>query len=95
MRLRRAPPYFSPIFRDCAPRSGAFGCANPQRQPYPSDLSDAEGKVLEPFLPKPKEFGHPRTVELREIINAIFYVQRSGCQWEMLPHDFPPHTTVG
>ena len=68
--------------------------ANAQRQPYPSDLSDAEWKVLEPFLPQPKGFGHPRTVDLREIINAIFYVQRSGCQWEMLPHDFPPHTTV-
>ena len=68
--------------------------ANLQRQPDPSDLSDAEWKVLEPFLPKPKGFGHPRTVDLREIINAIFYVQRSGCQWEMLPHDFPPHTTV-
>jgi putative transposase len=68
--------------------------ANPQRQPYPSDLSDAEWQVLEPFLPKAKGFGHPRTVDLREIINAIFYVQRSGCQWEMLPHDFPPHTTV-
>ena len=68
--------------------------ANPQRKPYPSDLSDAEWKLLEPLLPKPKGFGHPRTVDLREIINAIFYVQRSGCQWEMLPHDFPPHPTV-
>lgn len=68
--------------------------AHPQRQPYPSDLSDAEWQTIEPLLPKPKGFGHPRTVDLREIINAIFYVLRTGCQWEMLPHDFPPYTTV-
>ena len=68
--------------------------ANPHRQAYPSDLSDAEWKVLEPLLPKPKGFGRPRTVDLREILNAIFYVQRTGCQWEMLPHDFPPHDTA-
>nr|WP_315862756.1 IS5 family transposase [Trichothermofontia sichuanensis] len=65
-----------------------------QRQPYPSDLSDAEWTVLAPLLPAPKGFGHPRTVDLREILNAIFYVQRSGCQWEMLPHDLPPYPTV-
>ena len=68
--------------------------ANPHRQAYPSDLSDAEWKVLEPLFPKPKGFGRPRTVDLREILNAIFYVQRTGCQWEMLPHDLPPHNTV-
>ena len=45
-------------------------------------------------MPAPKGFGRPRTVELREILNAVFYVQRSGCQWEMLPHDFPHHGTV-
>ncbi len=68
--------------------------ANPHRQAYPSDLSDAEWQVLEAQLPKPKGFGRPRTVDLREILNAIFYVQRTGCQWEMLPHDLPPHETV-
>lgn len=68
--------------------------AQAQRQPYPSDLSDAEWAVLAPLLPAPKGFGHPRTVDLREILNAIFYVQRSGCQWEMLPHDLPPYATV-
>ncbi|MGD2183695.1 IS5 family transposase [Lusitaniella coriacea] len=67
---------------------------NAQRQAYPSDLSDAEWEVIKSWLPTPKGFGHPRKVDLREIINAIFYVQRSGCQWEMLPHDFPPHPTV-
>ncbi len=55
---------------------------------------DAEWNVLEPLLPKPKGFGRPRTVNLREILNAIFYVQRTGCQWELLPHDLPPHDTA-
>ena len=68
--------------------------ANPQRLAYLSDLSDAEWKVIEPLLPQAKGFGRPRTVDLREILNAIFYLQRTGCQWEMLPHDFPPHGTV-
>jgi putative transposase len=68
--------------------------ANPSRRTYPSDLSDSEWSTIAPFLPGNKGFGHPRTVDLREIINAIFYLQRSGCQWEMLPHDFPPHATV-
>ena len=67
---------------------------NPHRQPYPRDLSDAKWQAIEPLLPKPKGFGHRRTVDLGEIINAIFYVLRTGCQWEMLPHDFPPYTTV-
>lgn len=55
------------------------------------DLSDQEWNQIEPLLeellPKPKGFGHPRSVELREILNGIFYVQRTGCQWEMMPHD--------
>lgn len=68
--------------------------ANPHRKPYPSDLSDAEWEVLKPLLPLPKGFGHPVEVDFREILNGIFYVQRTGCQWEMLPHDLPPHTTV-
>ena len=68
--------------------------AVPTRKAYPSDLSDSEWKILQPLLPKSKGFGHPRTVDLREILNGIFYVQRTGCQWEMLPHDLPPYTTV-
>ena len=66
----------------------------PPRQAYPSDLTDQEWEILAPLLPKPKGFGHPRTTELREVVNAIFYVIRSGCQGEMLPHDFPHHSTV-
>jgi putative transposase len=50
--------------------------------------------VIEPKLPAPKGFGHPREMDLGEILNAIFYGQRRGYQWEMLPHDFPPHQTV-
>jgi len=68
--------------------------ANPQRKPYPSDLSDAEWEVLKPLVPVPKGFGHPVEVDFREILNGIFYVQRTGCQWEMMPHDLPPYTTV-
>jgi putative transposase len=68
--------------------------ANPQRKPYPSDLSDAEWTILRPLLPQPKGFGHPVEVDFREILNGIFYVQRTGCQWEMLPHDLPPYSTV-
>ncbi len=66
----------------------------PRRKAYPSDLNDQEWEIIAPLLPKPKGFGHPRTTDLREVVNAIFYVIRSGCQWEMLPHDFPPPSTV-
>lgn len=68
--------------------------ANPIRQPYPSDLSDAEWEILRLLLPKAKGFGHPVEVDFREILNGIFYVQRTGCQWEMMPHDLPPYSTV-
>lgn len=68
--------------------------ANPTRKSYPSDLSDSEWEVLRPLIPKPKGFGHPVEVDFREILNGIFSVQRTGCQWEMLPHDLPPYSTV-
>lgn len=68
--------------------------AQPIRKPYPSDLSDAEWEIIKPLLPKPKGFGHPVEVDFREILNGIFYVQRTGCQWEMMPHDLPPYSTV-
>lgn len=58
--------------------------ADPQRKAYPSDLSDAEWEILKPLLPAPKGFGHPVEVDLHEILNGIFYVQRTGCQWEMI-----------
>lgn len=66
----------------------------PKREPYPSDLSDAEWEIIEPLLPRPKRKGRPRVHPLRELLNAIFYIVRSGCVWRMLPHDFPPWKTV-
>lgn len=59
------------------------------RKPYPSDLTDAQWKILEPLVPAPKPGPQPAKHTRREIINAIFYVNRAGCQWRMLPHDFP------
>ncbi len=64
------------------------------RKPYPTDLSDDEWKYIEPHLSTPAGYGRPRIHSLREILNATFYVLRSGCQWRMLPHDFPRWPTV-
>jgi putative transposase len=66
------------------------------RKPYPSDLTDEQWQIIEPLIPpaKQKHGGRPRAVNMREIVNAIFYLNRSGCQWDMLPHDFPPKSTV-
>jgi putative transposase len=58
-----------------------------------TDLSDEQLALLEPLLPKPKATGRP-PAHLREVLNAIFYLVRSGCQWRLLPHDFPPGSTV-
>jgi transposase len=63
-------------------------------QTYLSDLTDLEWKLLEPLLPKPKDGGRPITHPRRIILNAIFYLNRTGCQWSMLPKDFPPKSTV-
>jgi putative transposase len=64
------------------------------RRAYQSDFSDAEWSCLESYLPAPKANGRPRIYPLREILDAIFYVVRSGCPWRLLPHDFPPWKTV-
>ena len=61
---------------------------------YPSDVTDAEWDVIAPLLPEARFGGRPRTVALRDVVNAIFYVSRSGCAWRMLPRDFPPYQTV-
>jgi transposase len=63
-------------------------------QSYPSDLTDQQWAILEPLIPPAKPGGRPRSVDMREVINAIFYVDRTGCQWRALPHDFPPWSTV-
>jgi transposase len=61
---------------------------------YASDLTDAEWALLEPLLPPPCDQGRPRSWPMREIVNAISYVLRSGCPWRLLPNDFPPWRTV-
>jgi putative transposase len=63
------------------------------RKPYPSDLTDAQWAILEPLIPV-HSTGRPRQVDMREVLNAIFYLNRSGCQWDMLPHDLPAKSTV-
>lgn len=63
-------------------------------QRYPCDLSDGEWARLEPLLPPAKPGGHPRTTDLREVLNALCYLDRTGCQWRALPKDFPPWPTV-
>jgi len=65
-----------------------------KRKPYPSDLTDAQWDELAPLVPAPKPGGHPRTVDMREVINGILYVLRSGCAWRMMPHDLPPWGTA-
>jgi putative transposase len=64
------------------------------RKAYQSDLSDVEWGCLEPHLPTPEANGRPRLHSPREILDAIFYVLKSGCAWRLLPHDFPPWKTV-
>ncbi len=61
---------------------------------YASDLSDAEWTLIEPHMPPAKALGRPRTTDLREVVNAILYLLRSGCPWRLLPKEFPPRSTV-
>jgi putative transposase len=63
------------------------------RKAYPSDLSDDQWALIEPLIPV-NRVGRPREVDMREVLNAIFYLTRSGCQWDMLPHDLPAKSTV-
>src|SRR5215471_1426523 len=61
---------------------------------YPSDLIDAEWVIIEPMIPPAKHGGRKRTIDVREILNGIFYVLSRGCQWQALPKDLPPKSTV-
>jgi transposase len=61
---------------------------------YASDTADAEWAVIEPHLPPPAGRGRTRKTNLRDVVDAIFYIAQSGCQWRLLPKDFPPYTTV-
>lgn len=61
---------------------------------YPSDLTDAEWAIMAPMIPPPRRGGRPRQTDMREVMNAVRYVLRTGCQWRELPKDFPPRSTV-
>jgi putative transposase len=63
-------------------------------QLYPTDLTDEQWEVLAPLLPPPKPGGRPRTLEMRRVMNAILYIDRAGCQWRMLPREYPNWKTV-
>jgi len=61
---------------------------------YPSDLNDAEWGLVEPLIPPAKRGGDKRTVNVREVVNALLYVLSTGCQWRAIPKDLPPRSTV-
>jgi putative transposase len=65
-----------------------------ERKPYPSDVTDEQWAILKPLIPPARPGGRPRKTDLRRIVNAVFYLTRSGCSWRMLPHDFPAWKTV-
>ena len=70
---------------------------NHSRKIYPSDLTDEQWALVAPLIPPPKagpRGGRPRQVEMREVLNTLLYLNRSGCQWDMLPHDLLPKSTV-
>src|SRR5579884_2599369 len=64
------------------------------RKRYPTDLTDEQWALIEPLLPAAKPGGRPRTVDLREVVNTLFYQARTGVQWDYLPHDLLPKSTV-
>lgn len=61
---------------------------------YPSDLTDAEWEIVAPLIPPARRGGRPRAVDLREVLNGLFYVLSTGCQWQAMPTDLPPKSTV-
>jgi putative transposase len=65
-----------------------------KRKSYESDLTDSEWNIIEPLLPPPSKEGTPRKINIREVINAINYLLKSGCTWRLLPHDFPDWRSV-
>jgi putative transposase len=66
----------------------------PARKAYSTDLTDSQWAVLEPLIPASARGGRPRTVNMREVLNTILYLNRTGCQWDMLPNDLLPKSTV-
>jgi transposase len=61
---------------------------------YASDVTDREWDFVAPFMPAPRRLGRPRKTDLRDVLNALLYIASTGCQWRMLPKDFPPCSTV-
>ncbi len=64
------------------------------RLPYDSNLNDAEWTCIAPYVAQKAGPGRTRTIDIREVVNALCYLSKTGCQWRMLPHDFPPWTHV-
>ncbi len=67
-------------------------CTHPTN--YPTDMNDAEWDIIAPYVNQDPKIGSPRTVCMRCVVNAMFYINRTGCQWNMLPKDFPNYGTV-
>ena len=65
-----------------------------ERKPYPSDVTAGQWRLIEPSIPPAKPGGRPREIDMREVVNAILYVSRTGCSWRQLPHDFPRWITA-
>jgi transposase len=78
-------PMWKPEHRVAADRSGLR---------YPSDLTDSEWAIVEPMIPPAKHGGRKRSVNVREVLNGIFYILWTGCQWKAMPKDLPPKSTV-
>jgi putative transposase len=68
--------------------------AGAARKPYPSDLTDGQWALMQIVIPDAKPGGRPRSADMREVVNGLLYLNRAGCQWDMLPHDLPPKSTV-
>ncbi len=64
------------------------------RKPYKTDLTDEQWAIVEPLVPPAKHGGRHREVDIREVLNTIFYQNKTGCQWDMLPHDLLPKSTA-
>jgi len=64
------------------------------RKPYATDLTDDQWAMIEPLLPAAKPGGRPRTTDLRDVVNTLLYQNRTGCQYDLLPHDLLPKSTV-
>ena len=65
-----------------------------ERKPYPSDVTAGQWRLIEPLIPPCQWGGRPRAHDMREVVNGMLYVVRTGCSWRQVPHDFPPWETV-